>query len=163
MWMGSGLWCGWLQCTMYLLYWAWQFLRFSAIIAQESIQEGSVYFEFMEADDKHLYSFVGSHICCHVVRCVTMASVCELIWETPFSCDLVVPRPFPHVRERGSGVLSDFSCQMGRDSSQSERSNQIAECVIICNDLDNRAWDLALQTEGRCLSKLICCSQPQQG
>ena len=46
----------------------------------------------MKADDKHLYSFVGSHICCHVVRCVTMASVCELIWETPFSCDLVVPR-----------------------------------------------------------------------
>ena len=68
-----------------------------------------------------------------------MASVCELIWETPFSCDLVVPRPSLHVQERESGVLSDFSCQMGRDSSQSERSNQIAECVIICNDLDNRA------------------------
>ena len=71
-----------------------------------------VYFEFMEADNKHLYSFVGSHICCHVVRCVTMASVCELIWETPFSCDLVA-----QVRERGSGVLSNFSCQMGQDSS----------------------------------------------
>ena len=98
-----------------------------------------VYFEFMEADNKHLYSFVGSHICCHVVRCVTMASVCELIWETPFSCGLVVPRPSPHVRERGSGVLSDFSCQMGRGSSRSESSNQISECVIICNDVDNRA------------------------
>ena len=98
-----------------------------------------IYFEFMEADNKHLYSFVGSHICCHVVRCVTMASVCELIWETPFSCDLVVPRPSPHVRQRGSGVLSDFSCQMGRGSSRSGSPNQIAERVIICNDVDNRA------------------------
>ena len=29
----------------------------------------------------------------------------------------LVPRPSPHVRERGSGVLSNFSCQMGRGSS----------------------------------------------
>ena len=42
-----------------------------------------------------------------------MASVCELIWETPFSCDLVVPRPSPHVRERGSGVLSGFLVKWG--------------------------------------------------
>ena len=29
----------------------------------------------------------------------------------------LVPRPSPHVRERGSGVLSNFSYQMGRGSS----------------------------------------------
>ena len=29
----------------------------------------------------------------------------------------LVPSPSPHVRERESGVLSDFSCHMGRGSS----------------------------------------------
>ena len=31
----------------------------------------------------------------------------------------LVPRPSLHVQERGSGVLSDFSCQMGQGSSPS--------------------------------------------
>ena len=29
----------------------------------------------------------------------------------------LVPSTSPHVRERGSGVLNDFSCHMGRGSS----------------------------------------------
>ena len=29
----------------------------------------------------------------------------------------LVPSPSPHVRERGSGALNDFSCHMGRGSS----------------------------------------------
>ena len=33
-----------------------------------------------------------------------------------------------------------------------ESSNQIAEHVIICDDVGNRARDLALQTEGKLLS-----------
>ena len=43
----------------------------------------------------------------------------------------LVPRPSPHVRERGSGVLSDFLVTAPR----SESSNQIAERVIICDDI----------------------------
>ena len=68
----------------------------------------------------------------------------------------LVPRPSPHVRERGSGVLNDFSCQMGRGSSRSESLNQIAERVIIGDDVGNRAQDLALQTEDKLFSQLIC-------
>ena len=45
---------------------------------------------------------------------------------------------------------------MGRGSSRSESSNQIAERVIICDDVGNRAQDLALQTEGKLFSQLIC-------
>ena len=44
-------------------------------------------------------------------------------------CLSFVPRPSPHMRERGSGVLRDFSCH------SSESLNQIAECVIICDDI----------------------------
>ena len=29
----------------------------------------------------------------------------------------LMPRPSPHMRERGSGILSDFSCHMGWGSS----------------------------------------------
>jgi len=60
------------------------------------------------------------------------------------------------VRERGSGVLSDFSCQMGQGSSQAVSSNQITERVIICDDVGNRACNLALKTEGKLLSQFIC-------
>ena len=42
------------------------------------------------------------------------------------------------MQERGSGVLSDFLVT----APQSESSNQIAECVIICDDIGNRARDL---------------------
>ena len=34
----------------------------------------------------------------------------------------LVPRPSPHVRERGSGVLNDFSCQMGQGSFPDQRA-----------------------------------------
>ena len=61
----------------------------------------------------------------------------------------LVPRPSPHVQERGSGVLNDFSCQMGRVAPRSESSNQIAERVIIGDDVGNRARDPALQTDGK--------------
>ena len=47
-------------------------------------------------------------------------------------------RPFPHVWKRGSGVLSDFLVT----ASWSESLNQIAECVIICDDVGNQAQDL---------------------
>ena len=37
---------------------------------------------------------------------------------TVFQVDTsLMPRPSPHMRERGSGILSDFSCHMGRGSS----------------------------------------------
>ena len=53
-------------------------------------------------------------------------------------------------------VFWALSCQMGRGSSpRSESSNQIAERLIICDDVGNRARDLALQTEGKLLSQLI--------
>ena len=42
------------------------------------------------------------------------------------------------LRERVSGVLSDFLVT----APQSESSNQIAERVIICDDVSNRAQDL---------------------
>ena len=43
-------------------------------------------------------------------------------WRVFWECDSLgkwlrnslVPSPSPHMRERGSGVLNDFSCQMGR-------------------------------------------------
>ena len=46
---------------------------------------------------------------------------------------------------------------MGRGSSpRSESSNQIAERLIICDEVGNRARrDLALQTEGKLLAQLI--------
>ena len=47
----------------------------------------------------------------------------------------LVPRPSPHVRERGSGVLSDFLVNWGEVAPRSESSNQIAECVIIGDDV----------------------------
>ena len=42
-----------------------------------------------------------------------------LCWSCDWKsyCTSLVPRPSPHVREGGSGVLSDFSCQMGWGSS----------------------------------------------
>ena len=43
----------------------------------------------------------------------------------------LVPRPSPHVRERGSGVLSDFLVKWGGVAPRSESSNQIAERLII--------------------------------
>ena len=49
-----------------------------------------IIFEFMGGDNKHLYSFVRSHI----LSCdpgVTMASFSELIWETLLSHDLFSP------------------------------------------------------------------------
>jgi len=77
-------------------------------------------------------------------------------YETMSSTSLV-PRLSPHMRERGSGVLSKFLVKWGGVAPQAESSNQIAEHVIICDDV-NRAWDLALQTEGKLLSQL--CSWP---
>ena len=45
---------------------------------------------------------------------------------------------------------------MGRGSSpRSESSNQIAERLIICDEVGNRARDLVLQTEGKLLAQLI--------
>ena len=47
-------------------------------------------FEFMGGDNKHLYSFVRSHILSSDPG-VTMASFSELIWETLLSYDLFSP------------------------------------------------------------------------
>ena len=44
----------------------------------------------------------------------------------------------------------------GRVAPRLESSNQIAERLIICDDVGNQARDLALQTEGKLLSELIC-------
>ena len=48
----------------------------------------------------------------------------------------LVPRPSPHVGERGSGVLL---VKWGGVAFRSESSNQIAERLIICDDAGNRA------------------------
>ena len=64
----------------------------------------------------------------------------------------LVPRPSPHVRERGSGVLSDFLVKWGGVAPRSESSNQIAERVIIGDDVQSSTRS----SEGKLLSQLIC-------
>ena len=63
-----------------------------------------------------------------------------------------MPRPSPHVRERGSGVLSDFLAIWGGVAPRSESSNQIAERVIIGDDVQS----CTRSSEGKLLSQLIC-------
>ena len=49
-----------------------------------------------------------------------------------------------------------FLVKWGGVAPQAESLNQIAEHVIRCGDVGNQARDLALQTEGKLLSQLIC-------
>ena len=66
------------------------------------------------------------------------------------------PDPPRTCEKEGLEFWASFLVKWGGVAPQSESSNQIAERVIICNDVGNRARDLALQTKGKLLLQLIC-------
>ena len=71
-------------------------------------------------------------------------------------CLVSCPDPPCTCKKEGLVFWATFPVKWGRVAPQAESSNQIAECVIICDDVGNLARDLALQTEGKLLSQLIC-------
>ena len=73
------------------------------------------------------------------------------IWLKLVSC----PDPSRTCEKEGLVFWATFLVKWGGVAPRGESSNQIAERVIICDDIGNRARDLALQTEGKLLSQLI--------
>ena len=58
--VGSGLSCGWLQCTMYLLYWAWQIWSVLPVFrncgVHAAVLAGSVWYVYMGNFNAATYS-----------------------------------------------------------------------------------------------------------
>ena len=76
--MGSGLCCGWLQCTMYLLYWAWQIWSVLPVCRNCGVHEQC--WVCMVCIVYGLYAMLEFKLCCEILLLLNMVGMDQ--WMT---------------------------------------------------------------------------------